>query len=106
MSVTPLTHTLSGERMLGVDPKLARFVDADWHRRLRLYTGRALSDAAMIAEQTGRAGRLATRGQMVSPGVVSGLEVVVTNPGPGIVIETLARRLAAPASAATATVKP
>jgi len=77
MSVTPITRPLSGERMLGVEPRMARFVDSDWHRRLRLYTGRALTDVALIAEQTGRAGRLATRGQMVSPGIVSGLEAVL-----------------------------
>src|ERR1700761_1113874 len=77
MSVTPIVRPLSGERMLGVDPRIARFVDSDWHRRLHLFTGRALTDVALIAEQTGRAGRLATRGQMVSPGVVSGLEAAL-----------------------------
>lgn len=75
MKVNPILNPLEGERVIGVDPPLKPNFEADWRRRLNLYTGRSLSDTALTTEQDGRAGRLATRGQMVSPGVVSGLEV-------------------------------
>ena len=74
MKVTPIANPLSGEHVAGVQPPLKPDVDAGWHRRLNLFTGRTLSDTALKAEQDGRGGRLANRGQMVSPGVVSGLE--------------------------------
>lgn len=75
MRINRILDPLSGERVVGVAPEMKPSVDAQWHRRLNLYTGRALSDTALTVEQAGRAGRLATRGQMMSPGVVTGLEV-------------------------------
>ena len=75
MKVNPILNPLDGERVIGVDPPLKPNFEADWRRRLNLYTGRSLSDTALTIEQDGRAGQLATRGQMVSPGVVSGLEI-------------------------------
>jgi len=75
MKVNPILDPLDGESVVGVDPPLKPNFEADWRRRLNLYTGRSLSDTALTIEQEGRAGRLATRGQTVSPGVVSGLEV-------------------------------
>ncbi|HVG21689.1 MAG TPA: hypothetical protein VNI02_21825 [Blastocatellia bacterium] len=77
MKVSRILNPLTGERVVGVDPAMRPNFEADWRRRLNLYTGRALSDTALTTEQEGRAGRLATRGQMVSHGVVSGLEVEV-----------------------------
>src|SRR5262249_42623610 len=73
MSVTPIESPFQGERVLGLSPTPEARV-ADWNRRLNLFTGRALSASALIAEQSARNGRLALRGQMVSPGVVAGLE--------------------------------
>jgi hypothetical protein len=75
MKVSRILNPLAGERVVGVDPTMKPNFEADWRRRLNLYTGRSLSDTALTTEQEGRAGRLATRGQMVSPGVISGLEV-------------------------------
>src|ERR671934_1436185 len=80
MKVTPISDPLAGERVVGVKPDMEPSVDAKWRRRLNLYTGRALSDTALTTEQVGRAGRLATRGQMVSPGVTSGLVVALERP--------------------------
>lgn len=75
MKITPIYTPLPGEHVAGVEPTLSPNVQTHWNRRLNLYTGRALSDAALTLEQDGRAGRLATRGQMASHGVVSGFEV-------------------------------
>ncbi|MDT4956099.1 MAG: hypothetical protein QOJ02_4237 [Acidobacteriota bacterium] len=92
MRVAHIRHPLSGERIIGVDPPLNPSVDAQWRRRLNLYTGRALSDAALTTEQSGRSGRLAARGQMVSPGVVNGLIVGLESPPAiNIDIKTLIR---------------
>jgi hypothetical protein len=77
MRVKPIVDSLPGEHIVAVHPVMSPDAEAHWHRRLNLYTGRALSDIALTAEQEGRAGRLATSGQMLSPGVVSGLEVTV-----------------------------
>jgi hypothetical protein len=73
MIVTPIRDPLAGERILAVDPPMALTAETA-HRRLNFFAGRALSDAALTVEQNARAGRLALRGQMVSPGIVSGLE--------------------------------
>jgi hypothetical protein len=77
MKVWPIEKPLKNEHIVGVQPSLAPDVDAGWNRRLNLFTGRALSDTALKAEQAGRAGRMAARGQMVSPGVVTGLQLAV-----------------------------
>lgn len=77
MKVTPFTRPLKGERILGVQPPLAPDAQITWRRRLHLFTGRSLSDIALTIEQEGRAGHLATRGQRVSAGVVTGLETAL-----------------------------
>lgn len=76
MTVTAIASALPGEHVLAVVPRIAfPQVDAGWLRRLRLFTGRALDDVALTAEQAARAGRLAVLGQTIAPGVVTGLEV-------------------------------
>lgn len=77
MKVWPIKKPFKNEHVIGIQPPLNPDVDAGWNRRLNLFTGRALSDTALKAEQAGRAGRMATRGQMVSPGVVTGLQLAV-----------------------------
>jgi hypothetical protein len=78
MNVTPIRNPLPGEVVVAVEPPLAAQVDASWwRRRLNLFTGRALSDISLRMEQDHRAGRIATLGQSVSPGVVAGLNVDV-----------------------------
>lgn len=78
MKITPITKPRPGEHVIAVQPPLAPEVDPGWRRRLNLFTGRALSDVALSAEQTVRGGRLAARGQMVAPGVISGLALQIT----------------------------
>lgn len=75
MRVTPIKNLFAGERIVAVSPTMAPQVDAAWRRRMNLYTGRTLSDTALEAEQGGRAGRLATIGQTLSPGIATGLEI-------------------------------
>lgn len=84
MNVTPITDSLSGEHIAAVFPELKPDANLGWNRRLNLFTGRALSDKALITEQQGRAGLLAQRGQMASPGAISGLEVTVEPPAPAV----------------------
>ena len=80
MRVTHIKNPFSGERIAAIEPPLNPNVDARWRRRLNLYTGRALSDTALTTEQAGRVGRLAARGQMMSPGVINGLMVGLEGP--------------------------
>ena len=80
MSVTPIKNPFEGERVVGLSPTPAARV-TDWNRRLNLFTGRTLSAAALIAEQEGKAGRLALRGQLTSPGVVLGFEIGLETQG-------------------------
>ncbi len=75
MKVKPIENPANDEQVLAVHPKLAPNVVRAWRKRLNFYTGRSLSDVALITEQDNRAGRLALRGQLLSPGVISGLDV-------------------------------
>ena len=75
MIVRPVATPLEGEHLAAVHPVMRPEVEAGWHRRLNLHTGRSLSDLALTVEQQGRAGRLAAMGQLLSSGVVRGLEV-------------------------------
>ncbi len=82
MIVRPIPSPLAGEHVIAVEPRLAYpFVDAGWLKRLRLFTGRALDDTALTAEQDARAGKLALLGQTRSPGIVVGLEVALESVG-------------------------
>src|SRR5206468_4980404 len=84
MKVYPIANPLPGEQVVGLDPPLAPEVDSGWRRRLNLMPGRALDDHALTAEQDVRAGRLATEGQMLSPGIIAGLDVALeTDPTEG-----------------------
>jgi hypothetical protein len=80
MSANPIRNPLQGERVVGLSPTPAPRI-TDWNRRLNLFTGRALTSAALTAEQEGRTGRLAQRGQTVSSGVVTGLETDFVSEG-------------------------
>ena len=94
MPATPIRNPVSGERLLGIEPQLLQQVDPGWRHRLNLFTGRALSDTALDGEQLYRAGLLATLGQAVTPGTVTGLvlsldarpsdPVLTVTPGYGI----------------------
>lgn len=83
MRITRRLTPLPGEHVVAVHPPLDPDVDPGWRRRLNLFPGRALSDTALRAEQAARAGWLAARGQALSPGIISGLDVyALDNTGP------------------------
>ena len=73
MKVFPIKSPLDGEQVVGVAPKIERFSEPDWRRRVNHFTGRALTHTALRSEQAGRSGRVAAIGEMLSPGVVNGL---------------------------------
>ena len=67
MRVTPIANPLPGEHLAAVHPTMRPDVGTYWHRRLNLFTGRALSDTALTAEQAGRAGRLEPQRRQADP---------------------------------------
>lgn len=76
MATIPLKQALAGEHIVSVVPKMAPYVDdAGWRKRPYLFTGRTLTKDALESEQEERAGRIALRGQMISPGIIQGLDV-------------------------------
>ena len=77
MNPRPIATPLDGEHVAAVYPRSAEDLAVAWHRRLNLFTGRALTAPALGIEQAGRAGTFTLRGQMRSPGVVQGLEAVI-----------------------------
>jgi len=87
MKLFPIEDPVAGEQLIAVEPPIARYPDADWRQRLEYFTGRALTHSALRLEQQGRAGHLATLGQALSPGVVTGLEVVAARLPEGVVLE-------------------
>lgn len=77
-SVNP-ARWLKSERLFAVQPDPKNAGSADWRKRLRAFPGRSLSHLALTAEQEERSGRLALRGQALSPGVIGGLDVDFDN---------------------------
>lgn len=81
MKPLPIGRVIEGERILGIEPPLARAPDAGWRQRLNLFPGRQLTQAALELEQTGRDGHLALLARALSAGVVKGLEVNLVTAG-------------------------
>ncbi len=95
MPATPILDPASGESLVGTEPQLQQQIDPGWWRqRLNLYSGRTLSVTALDGEQGYRGGLLATLGQSVTAGTISGLgltldlsgadPLLVVTPGYGI----------------------
>ena len=80
MSVTRIPNPFQGEHVVGISPHPSARV-TDWNRRLNLFSGRALSDTALTAEQEGRNGRVVLAAQTMSPGVITGLEAALEKQG-------------------------
>jgi hypothetical protein len=90
MKVFPIEDPVAGEQLLSVQPVIERHPQADWSQRLQYFTGRALTHTALALEQRNRSGHLATLGQALSPGVVTGLEASAIASADGVVIEIAA----------------
>jgi len=87
MKVFPIDDPVHGEQVLAVQPPIERAPGADWLQRLEYFSGRALTHSALNLEQKSRSGHLATLGQAVSPGVVTGLVATAAQNSEGVVIE-------------------
>lgn len=75
--ISPIDRPLVDEHVIGVDPPLRPDQPGVWRRRINPFTGRSLSDRALTAEQEARSGIQRLRGQSVTAGVVSGLDILM-----------------------------
>lgn len=82
MKVTQVASPLPGEHLAATSPPSCPGADAGWRARLSFWAGRALTADALELEQQNRAGRLAWRGRVATPGVVAGLELALEVPTP------------------------
>jgi len=72
-----IDRPLQDEHVIAVDPPLRPELPGVWRRRINAFTGRALSDRALTAEQEARNGIQRLRGQSVTAGVINGLDVML-----------------------------
>jgi hypothetical protein len=75
--VSTIDRPLRDEHVLAVDPPLRPELPDVWRRRINPFGGRALSAAALAAEQEVRSGVQLLRGQSVTAGIVSGLDLLL-----------------------------
>nr|WP_166180939.1 hypothetical protein [Altererythrobacter segetis] len=73
--VSPISHSLADEHVIGVDPTLKPDQPGVWRRRINAFTGRAVSDRALTAEQDMRSGLQRLHGLSMTSGIVSGMAV-------------------------------
>ena len=85
--VSTIDRPLLDEHVLAVDPPLRPELPGVWRRRINPFGGRALTAAALTAEQEARSGVQLLRGQSVTAGIVSGLDLLLepnaATAGPG-----------------------
>ncbi|MGE4044192.1 MAG: hypothetical protein AB7F35_05025 [Acetobacteraceae bacterium] len=72
-----IDRPLQDEHVIAVDPPLQPELPGVWRRRINPFLGRALSDKALTAEQEARNGIQRLRGQSVTAGIISGLDVML-----------------------------
>lgn len=77
MKVTPISDALAEEHVLDVRPAFALYPQVTWKRRLKHYSGRALTHTALTREQLWLNGEMAGLGRALSSGVLHGLNLVV-----------------------------
>src|SRR5688500_10736537 len=73
--IGPIRQSLADEHVIGVDPKLKPDQPGVWRRRINAFTGRAVSDKALTAEQDMRSGLQRLHGMSMTAGIVDGLAV-------------------------------
>lgn len=81
MSTKRVRTPARGESLVNIEPALLQQVSGVWRHRMSLYTGRALTDTALTAEQQYRSGRLTTLSQFVTQGVGAGLNTHIDGSG-------------------------
>jgi len=72
-----IDRPIQDEHVIATDPPLRPELPGVWRRRINPFLGRALSDRALTAEQEVRAGMQRLRGQGVTAGVISGLDLLL-----------------------------
>jgi hypothetical protein len=80
MNVNPIATPLPGEHLAATFPTMRPETEAGYRQRLNFWAGRALTDDALELEQENRAAHLTWQGRLVTPGIVSGLEVALEEP--------------------------
>lgn len=80
MNIAPVPTPLPGEHLIATSPTMRPDTDARWRQRLNYWAGRSLTAEALELDQENRAARLAWLGRLVTPGVISGLEVALEEP--------------------------
>ena len=73
--IGPIRQSLADEHVIGVDPRLKPDLPGIWRRRINAFTGRAISDKALTAEQDMRSGLQRLHGMSMTAGIVEGLAV-------------------------------
>ena len=86
-TVSPLREHFGDEHVVGVDPPIRPNTGTFWRRRIRPFTGRALSHTALEAEQVSQGGMQRLRGQSVSHGTIDGLAVAAARGAIGTGLE-------------------
>ena len=77
MEITkPIRRSFADEHVIGVDPPMRPSQPDVWRRRINAFSGRAVSDRALTAEQALRSGMQRLYGLSLTPGVVAGMEVL------------------------------
>jgi hypothetical protein len=96
MDVTlPISRSFADEHVIGIDPPLQPELANVWRRRINAFTGRALSDKAMSAEQAMRSGLQRLEGLSRAPGLAEGL-MASAEPGAVGLAPATARLLVTP----------
>lgn len=100
------------EQVVHIHPEPAAQIGANagagWRRRLNVFPGRTLTDRGLAAEHAHRSGHLATRGRLLSPGVIAGLEADLSpdrarvHLGPGIAMSCTGEDVSVPRPLAAA----
>jgi hypothetical protein len=70
---SPIYPPLADEHVIAVDPPFKPDLPGVWRRRINAFTGRAISDKALTAEQALRSGLQRLHGLSMAPGIVDGL---------------------------------
>jgi hypothetical protein len=75
--VSTINPALRDEHVIGTDPPLQPSLPGVWRRRINPFIGRSLSGVALTAEQDARAGMQRLRGQSVTAGIVTGMDIML-----------------------------
>jgi hypothetical protein len=81
------------EHVIGIDPPMRPSLPDVWRRRMHAFSGRAVSDKALTAEQSLRSGMQRLYGLSLTPGLVEGLELTAESDAIGAAPEEARIRL-------------